>query len=79
MAKHPVPKKKVSNAKTAMRYGAFALKKYKAIGNAVNLVKCQSCGAPALNHRACPSCGSYRGRSRGDMNKTVDKITKVKA
>ena len=24
--------------------------------------QCPNCGAPALPHMACPSCGSYRGR-----------------
>ena len=26
------------------------------------LAKCPKCGALALRHRVCPSCGSYRGR-----------------
>ncbi len=25
-------------------------------------VTCPNCGAPALPHMACPSCGSFRGR-----------------
>ncbi|MBC7185440.1 MAG: 50S ribosomal protein L32 [Calditrichaeota bacterium] len=25
--------------------------------------KCANCGEPKLPHRACPSCGYYRGRS----------------
>ncbi|MGQ9560039.1 MAG: 50S ribosomal protein L32 [Candidatus Oleimicrobiaceae bacterium] len=25
--------------------------------------KCANCGEPKLSHRACPSCGYYRGRS----------------
>lgn len=24
--------------------------------------KCPQCGAPAVGHRVCPSCGYYRGR-----------------
>jgi large subunit ribosomal protein L32 len=23
---------------------------------------CPSCGAPMIPHRACPSCGMYKGR-----------------
>ncbi len=28
---------------------------------AVNVVKCPKCKEPVLPHRACPSCGSYKG------------------
>ncbi len=79
MAKHPVPKKKVSNARTARRYASFAAKKHRFIKGFVNVVKCKSCGGPALNQQACPGCGSYRGRSVIDMGKAVEKITKIKA
>ena len=27
-----------------------------------NLAICDNCGADILSHRACPSCGWYRGR-----------------
>lgn len=79
MAKHPVPKKKVSNARTAMRYAAFAFKKHRRLESFVNVVVCKSCGAPTLNQRACKACNNYRGRSVTDMAKVVEKITKVKA
>lgn len=26
------------------------------------MVACPKCGSPALAHRACPTCGTYRGR-----------------
>jgi len=29
---------------------------------APNLVACPNCGEPALPHRACASCGHYKGR-----------------
>jgi large subunit ribosomal protein L32 len=29
---------------------------------APSLSTCADCGEPALPHRACPNCGSYRGR-----------------
>lgn len=25
--------------------------------------KCPQCGAPSLPHHACPSCGTYKGRT----------------
>jgi len=27
-----------------------------------NVSICDNCGADVLSHRACPSCGQYRGR-----------------
>ena len=27
-----------------------------------SLGKCPQCAAPVLSHRACPSCGYYRGK-----------------
>lgn len=80
MAKHPVPKKKVSQSRTAKRYAAFALKKHRKLESFVNVVLCKSCGGPTLNQHACPACGKYRGgRSVTDISKVVDKITKIKA
>jgi large subunit ribosomal protein L32 len=29
---------------------------------APNLVACANCGEPAVPHRACASCGHYKGR-----------------
>ena len=29
---------------------------------APNLVPCANCGEPSVSHRACPSCGHYKGR-----------------
>ncbi len=35
---------------------------------------CGKCGTPRLNHRACPSCGEYRGRVLvGKAAKKADK------
>ncbi|MGF1574098.1 MAG: 50S ribosomal protein L32 [Sumerlaeia bacterium] len=25
------------------------------------LISCESCGAPKMRHRICPSCGTYKG------------------
>ncbi|WP_243359680.1 50S ribosomal protein L32 [Fundidesulfovibrio terrae] len=49
-----VPKKKVSKSRKGMRRSHDAL-------TAVNVILC-SCGEPALPHRVCPSCGTYKGR-----------------
>ncbi len=79
MAKHPVPKKKMSKSRTKLRYGSFKTKTLKKLSNLVNLVPCPSCGAKALSHTACKECGKYRGRQVIDKKKAVDKITKIKA
>ena len=78
MAKHPVPKKKVSQSRTAKRYASFAFKKHRKLKAFVNVMTCKSCGSPALNQQACSVCGMYRGRSVRDVKKMTEKITKVK-
>lgn len=47
-------------------------------------VNCEKCGAPRMRHRACPSCGAYRGKVVGakatkQAAKTVKKAKKAKA
>lgn len=79
MAKHPVPKKKVSQSRTAKRYASFAHKKHVKIQGFVNVVICKACGNPALNQQACPNCGNYRGRSVTKAVTATEKVTKVKA
>ena len=32
-------------------------------------VSCKNCGEPVMPHRACPSCGQYKGRLVKDMEK----------
>ncbi len=44
-----------TRAHTANRRSHHALK-------ALPLTKCSKCGTMALRHRACLSCGTYRGR-----------------
>ncbi|QBG46512.1 50S ribosomal protein L32 [Verrucomicrobia bacterium S94] len=51
-----VPKRKTSKSKTASRK---AQNMKKPIARASS---CSQCGAPAMPHRACPSCGYYNGR-----------------
>jgi large subunit ribosomal protein L32 len=79
MAKHPVPKKKMSKARMRTRHTAFQLAAQKRLSNAVQLTKCDACGEPRRVHFACPSCGTYRGRKIVDMavgapKKNVQKI-----
>lgn len=50
-----VPKRRTSVRKKNMRRSHDALK-------APNFVPCEQCGEPKLRHRACPTCGVYRGR-----------------
>ena len=49
------PKKRTSKSKRNMRRSHHALAPR-------NTVICQECGAQKLRHRACMSCGFYRGR-----------------
>jgi large subunit ribosomal protein L32 len=51
-----VPKRKTSKSKTASRK---AQNTKKPVSRASS---CPQCSAPALSHRACPSCGYYNGR-----------------
>lgn len=49
----PVPKKKMAKGRTRRRRAHDRLK-------LVKTVKCSSCGADKLPHRACPECGKYK-------------------
>ncbi len=37
------------------------------------LNKCTKCGQPVLSHKACPNCGTYKGRVVIDVLKKLDK------
>lgn len=50
-----VPKKRMSYRRTHMRRAHDFLERTFA-------VVCPKCGEPTLRHRACPSCGTYRGK-----------------
>jgi len=54
-----------TRAHTANRRSHHALK-------AQTLAKCE-CGASRVSHRACPSCGRYRGRVVVDLVKKAEK------
>jgi large subunit ribosomal protein L32 len=51
-----VPKRKTSKSKTASRK---AQNMKKPVSRASS---CSQCGAPAMPHRVCGSCGYYNGR-----------------
>lgn len=51
----PVPKRKTSHSKKNKRRAHDAL-------TPPTLTTCPECSEPTLRHRACPHCGSYRGR-----------------
>jgi len=52
------PKRKTSHARTAARKATWlgAL-------DAPSTMRCSHCGETIMNHRVCPACGYYRGRS----------------
>ncbi len=50
-----VPKKRTSKSRKGMRRSHLALR-------APNLSPCPDCREMRMSHRACPSCGRYRGR-----------------
>lgn len=49
------PKRRHSHARGAKRRTHYKLE-------APGLTACKRCGAAVLPHRACPTCGYYRGR-----------------
>ena len=50
-----VPKKKTSKSRRNMRRSHDGL-------TATSSIVCADCGEPKLLHRACSSCGHYKGR-----------------
>jgi large subunit ribosomal protein L32 len=51
----PVPKRKTSHSKKNKRRAHDSL-------TAPSTIACPECGEPMVRHRACPQCGTYRGR-----------------
>ena len=52
----PVPKRKTSKSKRDKRKAHNKI-------DAPNLAQCPQCGDTRLPHHACPSCGTYKGKS----------------
>lgn len=52
-----VPKKRTSVARKGLRWAGHTFKLH-----AAKTMKCPNCGSYSLPHRACMSCGHYRGR-----------------
>lgn len=74
-----VPKKKTSKCRTSSRFKSFTRGVKRDLTNRVQIVECPQCKAPKRNHYACLACGTYRGRQVINMQKGIDKITKIKA
>ncbi|MEM1115060.1 MAG: 50S ribosomal protein L32 [Bacteroidota bacterium] len=51
------PKRKHSKARTAKRRAQYKIK------SLPQTHECTHCGTTKLMHRACPTCGYYRGRA----------------
>ncbi len=51
----PLPKRKYPRVRQRKRRGNHRLR-------APHVVTCRQCRSPRLAHRACPVCGTYRGR-----------------
>ncbi|MDX2005388.1 MAG: 50S ribosomal protein L32 [Meiothermus sp.] len=56
MAKHPVPKKKVSKSRRDIRRAVVSTL------SAPTLIKCANCGSMVIPHAVCDNCGYYAGK-----------------
>lgn len=77
--KKSTPKKQQPHSQTSRRYKIFQGRTQKRLLNLVNLVACPKCKEMKPQHTVCSNCGQYKGRQVLDMEKKVEKITKVKA
>jgi large subunit ribosomal protein L32 len=59
-----VPKRKMSRSNTRARRSQWKT-------TAATLTTCPSCQGNKLPHTACPTCGTYKGRTYRDALKTV--------
>jgi large subunit ribosomal protein L32 len=57
-----VPKKKTSKSRKNMRRAHDFL-------TTQSVSSCPQCKSPKLPHRACPSCGMYKGKEVIDLSK----------
>jgi large subunit ribosomal protein L32 len=58
-----VPKRRTTRSKRNMRRANHDKV------TAPQLVACANCGEPSVPHRACPSCGFYKGKKARDVGK----------
>jgi len=79
MAKKSTPKKQTSNSQSKCRNKAFLNFARKRLLNSIKLTTCPKCKESIPMHTVCQNCGYYNGRKVLDMDKKVDKITKIKA
>ena len=80
MAKHPVPKKKASQARSNRRYKDFANSARLRLANDLKIKNCSNCSSPMLDHHVCKECGFFRGEDvMGKSKKAEEKITKIQA
>ena len=68
----PLPKKKHSRSRTRKKRTHQGLTK-------ISLIKCPACPEKTLPHRACSSCGHYRGRYIGVINKVSPTSSEVES
>lgn len=80
MAKHPVPKKKASQARSNRRYKNFANLARKKLSNDLKIKLCSHCASPMIDHQLCKECGYFKGVDvMGRAKKAEEKITKIQA
>ena len=77
--KHPVQKYKKSKGRSGKRYHSFTHHAEVRLKGIVNLVECTHCHEQKLNHHVCLNCGYYGKKKIINMDKQIEKITKVKA
>ncbi len=79
MAKHPTPKQKKNSASGRSQYSTFARIARRKLSEGAPVVTCAHCKQPKVNHRICPTCGYYADKKVVNMDKTLEKVTKIKA
>ena len=77
--KKSTPKQQQPHSKTSRRYKSFRNFARIRLENAAAVTVCPKCKEARQQHSACTNCGQYNGRQVLDMEKKVEKITKVKA
>ncbi len=66
-----LPSQKRTSTSKKQRASHFALKK-------IALVSCKECGTKLLAHRACPKCGSYKGKKAVNTQKRAARTLRNK-